>query len=75
MEEKPEEKKVQQQSQSGIQLKGRPQGLHYYWGYGVLTKRDILLLTSERPSKQLKESNVDICTQPMDRSSCPMLLN
>jgi hypothetical protein len=30
MEEKPEEKKVQQQSQSGIQLKGRPQGLHYY---------------------------------------------
>jgi hypothetical protein len=48
---------------------------NYYWGYGVLMKRDLSSLSSERPNKQLKESDVDICTQPMDRSSWPLLLN
>jgi hypothetical protein len=28
-----------------------------------------------RPNKQLKESDADFCTQPMDRSSWPLLLN
>jgi hypothetical protein len=46
-----------------------------YWGYGVLTERDLSWWPSERPNKQLKESDADICTQPIDRSSWPLLLN
>jgi hypothetical protein len=51
---KPEEKKVQQQAHSEIQLKGRPQGLA------------ILLFcesSTKIPNKQLKETDADICTQ------------
>ena len=40
--EEPEEKKVQLQAQSGIQLKGKAKAWHYYWGHGVLIKRDLL---------------------------------
>jgi hypothetical protein len=32
-------------------------------------------LPCEKSNKQLKESDADICTQPMDRSSCPLFLN
>ena len=32
-----------------------PKAWHYYWGCGVLTKRDISRLPSERPNKQLAE--------------------
>jgi hypothetical protein len=51
-----------------------PKAWHYYWGYEVLTKRDLSWLPSERPNKQLKESDADICTQPVDRSCWPLLL-
>jgi hypothetical protein len=55
--------------------RGSPKAWHYYWGYGMLTKRDLSWLHSKRPNKQLKESDADICTQPMDRNSWPRLLN
>jgi hypothetical protein len=42
----------------------RPKAWHYYWCYGVLTNRALSWLLN----KQLKESNADIYTQPMDRS-------
>ena len=53
------------QAQSGIQLKGMD---------GALTKWDLSWLLSERP-KQLEELDADIRTQPMDKSSWPLLLN
>jgi hypothetical protein len=34
-------------------------------------KRGLAWLQSRRPNKQLKESEADSCTQPMDRSSWP----
>jgi hypothetical protein len=37
----------------------------------MLTKRDLSWLTSERPNKQLKESDTDIYTQPMDKTPDP----
>jgi hypothetical protein len=37
---------------------------HYYWGYGMLTKRDLSWLSYERPKKQLRESDAVISTQP-----------
>ena len=50
---------------------GGPKAWHYYWCYGLLTNRGLSWLLSERPNKQLKESDADICTQPMDRSLWP----
>jgi hypothetical protein len=47
--------------------RGGPKAWHCYWGYEGLTKRGLAWLPSERPNKQLKESDADICTQPMDR--------
>jgi hypothetical protein len=41
----------------------------------MLTKRDLPWLPSERPNKQLKESDAVICTQTMYRNSWPPLLN
>jgi hypothetical protein len=40
-----------------------------------LTKRGLAWPHSRRPNKQLKESEADICTQPMDKISWPLLLN
>ena len=45
-----------------------PKTRYYYRGYGVLTKRDLSRSLSERPNKRLKESDIGVCTQPMDRS-------
>jgi hypothetical protein len=42
---------------------------------GTLTKRGLSWLPSKSPQKQLKESDAGICTQPMDRSCCPLWLN
>ena len=53
MERNLEEKKVQGQVQSGIQLKGMSQGLSY-WGYEALIKRELSWVLSKRPNKQLK---------------------
>jgi hypothetical protein len=44
------------------------QGLTLYWGYRALTKRNLSWLPSERPNKQLKESDARIHAQPMDRN-------
>ena len=60
--EEPEEKMVQQQAQSGTKLKEMPQGLTILLCYGVLTKRGLSWLPSEKSNKQLKESDADICT-------------
>jgi hypothetical protein len=59
----------------GSRSRGGPKAWHYYWGYEELTKRDLSWLPSKRHNKQLKESDADICTQPIDRSSWPLLLN
>jgi hypothetical protein len=43
---------------------------------GTLEEKSVLLTAepslhpSERPNKQLKESDADICTQPMDEPCC-----
>ena len=41
----------------------------------MLTDRSLAWLPSERPNKQLKESDADIYTQPMDRSQGSLWLN
>jgi hypothetical protein len=41
----------------------------------VLTDRSLAWLPSERPNKQLKESDADIYTQPMDRRRGSLWLN
>jgi hypothetical protein len=55
--------------------RGGPKAWHWFWGYGALTKRALSWLPSKRPNRQLKESDAYICTQPMDRSSWPLLLS
>ena len=60
--------KVQQQAHSVIQLKGRPQDLTLLLSDTIVIKakecsqRDLAKLPSERPNKQMKESDADICT-------------
>jgi hypothetical protein len=58
--EEPEDKKIQEQAQSGIQLRRGPTASHYYWGYGELTKRDLAWLHSGRPTSSWK-SQMQIC--------------
>ena len=41
----------------------------------MFVDRSLAWLSSERPSKQLKESDADTITQPMDRSLGPLWLN
>jgi hypothetical protein len=69
--EEPEEKKVQRQAQSGIQLKGRSQGLTLLLRLWNTHNKGPIMTAPERPNKQLKESDADICTQPMDRAADP----
>jgi hypothetical protein len=61
--------KVRSSSRGGLKA------WHYYWSYGALTQRDLSWLPSKRPNKLLKEWDADICTQPMDRNSWPLMLN
>jgi hypothetical protein len=58
----------------GSSSRGGPKASHYYWGYRTLTKKYLSWLDSERLNKQLKESDANICTQPMDRIRWPLLL-
>jgi hypothetical protein len=44
----------------GSSSRGGPKAWHYYWDYGALTRQDLSWLLSERPNKQLKESDADI---------------
>jgi hypothetical protein len=59
----------------GSSSRGGPKAWHYYWGYLLLTIRDLAWLYSERPNEWMKEPDADIFLQPMDRSSWPLLLN
>ena len=63
MERKPEEKKVQQQAQSGVQLKGRSQGLTLLLRLWSTHKKRSIITALQRPNKQQEESDADICTQ------------
>jgi hypothetical protein len=38
---------------------------HYYWCHGTLTERSLAWLSSERPNKQLTETDTDTYTQPL----------
>jgi hypothetical protein len=73
--EEPEEKKVQQQAQRGIQHKEKSQGLTLLLGLWSAQKKDLAWVPYESPNKHLKESDADICTLQMYRSSWPLLLN
>jgi hypothetical protein len=68
MEKKLRERKSCLQSYLGSISREGCNAWHYYWCHAVLTKRGLSWLLSERPNKQLKESDADICIQPMDRS-------
>jgi len=59
----------------GSSSRGGPKAWHYYWCYGVLTKRRLSWLLSKRANKHRKKSDVDIYTQPMDKNSSPLWLN
>jgi len=48
--------------------------LHYYWYCGMLTDRSLAWLSSERPNKQLTETDPDSYTQAMDWSRDPCVL-
>jgi hypothetical protein len=43
--------------------RGGLKACHYNWGYGALRKMNLPWLPSERPNKQLKESDEDISNQ------------
>ena len=73
--EETEEKKVQKQAQSGIKIKWRCNDLTLLLRLWSTQKRDLSRLTSERSNKLLKDSEADIFTQPIDRSSWLLLLN
>jgi hypothetical protein len=74
-EEQQEGKKVQPLAQSRIQLKGKSQGLTLLLKLWSTNKKEPNMTALQKPNKQLKESDADICTQSMDRSSWPPLLN
>ena len=38
---------------------------HYYWCYAVLTDRSLAWLSSERPNKQLTETDIDTSSQAL----------
>jgi hypothetical protein len=52
--EEPKKKKVSNRSKVGSRSKGSSKAWHYYWGYGVLTKRG-LIMTALRKSQQAAE--------------------
>jgi hypothetical protein len=64
--EESEEKKVQRQAQGRIHLK---ESLPITEAMECSQKGTYHDCPPKRPNKQLKESDADICTQPMDRSS------
>jgi hypothetical protein len=70
------EKSLRKRRSSGKPMVGfrsgkDPKIWHYFWGCGVLTKRGLSWLPSERPNNQLRESDEDIYTKTMCRSWWP----
>jgi hypothetical protein len=67
--EEAEAKKIQQQAQSGIQLNGRLQDLTLLLRLWSAHKKGSIMTTLRKLEQAVEESDADICTQPMDRSS------
>jgi hypothetical protein len=67
--EEPEEKKVQQQAQREIQLKRRSQALTLLLRLWSTDKKGPHMTTFQKTHQAAEESDADICTQPMDKSS------
>jgi hypothetical protein len=72
--EEPEEKKLQQQAQSEVQLKGWSQGLTQLLRLWIAPKKGPIITALEK-TQQATESDADICTPPMNRSTWHLLLN
>ena len=47
-------KEVQQQAQIGFQLREAPKAWHYYWGYGMLTKK-VSVMTAFQKTQEVAE--------------------
>jgi hypothetical protein len=56
--EEPEEKKVQQQAQSGIQLKGKSQGLTQLLRLWSSQKKGSIMTALWKPNKQLSQMQI-----------------
>jgi len=48
-----------------------PKTWHHYQGYGTFTKRNLSWLPSKKTNKEVKESDGDMCTQPMTEAADP----
>jgi hypothetical protein len=68
--EEPEEKKVQRQAQSGIQLKRRLQGLSLFLRLWSTHKKGPTMTALQKT--QVAAEDEDICTQPIGRSCWPL---
>ena len=71
----PGEKKVQLQVQSGFQLKERSQGLTLLLRLWSAHKKGSIMTALWKTQQAAERVRFRICTQPMDRSSWPLLLN
>jgi hypothetical protein len=58
MEKRLRERRSSDQPKLGS-ISGNSKAWHYYWCYGVLTDRSLAWLSSERPNKQLAETEAD----------------
>jgi hypothetical protein len=73
--EEPVEKKVQRQAQSGIQLKGRSQGLILLLRLWNTHKKGFIMTALQKTQHTAERFRCSYLPQPMDRSSWGLLLN